>query len=308
MAAKENLTTTQDIQIAAREIDFVGRFTRNWNHLGEIMGIMRPIRKEPGVVLKTKSATVTLQSGDVTEGEEIPYSKASVTETTYKELKIEKFAKAVSIEAINDHGYDAAIAMTDDEFLFQLQSNVTDRFYKYLNTGTLTATESTWQRAVAMAKGNVVNKFKQMHRTSTAVVGFANVMDLYDYLGGAEISVQNEFGFQYIKNFMGYSTIFLLSDSEIKRGRVIATPAENIVLYYADPSHSDFARGGLVFTTDGETNLIGFHTKGNYNTAVSECFAILGMEMFAEYQDAIAVIDLAGASPASYSAKKTVVK
>ena len=40
----------------------------------------------------------------------------------------------------------------------------------------------------------------------------------------------------------------------------------------------------------GETNLIGFHTQGNYNTAVSEAFAIMGLTLFAEYIDAIANI------------------
>ena len=63
--------------------------------------------------------------------------------------------------------------------------------------------------------------------------------------------------------------------------------------YYVDPSDSDFAKAGLVYTTDGNTNLIGFHTQGNYNTAVSESFAIMGMTLFAEYLDAIAVIDVA---------------
>jgi hypothetical protein len=73
-----------------------------------------------------------------------------------------------------------------------------------------------------------------------------------------------------MKDFMGFNTIFLLSDSEIPRGQVIATPVENIVLYYVDPNESDFARAGLVYTVSGETNLIGFHTQGNYHTAVSE--------------------------------------
>ena len=66
----------------------------------------------------------------------------------------------------------------------------------------------------------------------------------------------------------------------------------NIFLYYVDPSTSDFARAGLVYTTDGETNLIGFHVEGNYHTAVSESFAIMGMTLFAEYLDGIAVIDV----------------
>lgn len=289
MAAKANLIMTNDIQVKAREIDFVTRFERNWEHLREILGIMRPIKKTPGAVLKSKYAEGTLQNGNVGEGEEIPYSKFVVKEKPYAEMTIEKYAKAVSIEAIKDHGYENAVQMTDDEFLFQLQTNVTERFYNYLKTGTLSFTETTFQMALAMAKGRVENKFKQMHRNVTGVVGFVNILDVYEYIGAAGISIQNQFGFQYVKDFLGFNTIFLLSDSEIQRGTVIATPAENIVLYYVDPNESDFAKAGLVYTVSGETNLIGFHTQGNYHTAVSESFAIMGLTLFAEYIDAVAV-------------------
>lgn len=292
MPAKTNLIMTNDIRATAREIDFVTRFERNWQHLRDILGIMRPIKKTPGAVLKSKYAEGTLQDGNVKEGEEIPYSKFTVKEKPYAEMSIEKYAKAVSIEAIKDHGYENAVQMTDDEFLFQLQTNVTGRFYDYLKTGTLTSTETTFQMALAMAKGRVENKFKQMHRNVTGVVGFVNILDVYEYLGAAEITIQNQFGFQYMKDFMGFNTIFLLSDSEIPRGQVIATPVENIVLYYVDPNESDFARAGLVYTVSGETNLIGFHTQGNYHTAVSEAFAVMGLTLFAEYIDAIAVITI----------------
>jgi hypothetical protein len=290
--AKENLTKTTDIKVNPREVDFVTRFSRNWEHLRDILGIMRPIKKAPGTVLKSKYATLTLQDGNIGEGEEIPYSKAEIKTKDYATITIEKYAKGVSIEAIKDYGYDVAVQMTDDEFLFQLQSNVTNRFYKYLNGGELASEETTWQKALAMAMGQVLNKFKLMHRTATRVVGFVNVLDLYDYLGGAQITVQSEFGFNYIKNFMGYDTVFLLSEDEIQRGRVIATPVENIVMYYVDPADSDFSRADLEFTVDGETPLLGFHTQGNYSTAVSEAFAIMGVTLFAEYIDGIAVIDV----------------
>lgn len=183
MAAKTNLTMTADVQVAAREIDFVTRFARNWEHLRDVLGIMRPIRKEPGAVLKSKTASVTLQSGAVGEGEDIPYCKATVTEKPYAEMTVEKYAKAVSIESIKDYGYDTAVAMTDDAFLFELQTSVTNRFYTFLNTGSMTSTETTWQRALAMAKGGVINKFKKMHRTATGVVGFVNVLDLAQEIG-----------------------------------------------------------------------------------------------------------------------------
>lgn len=293
--AKNNLTKQADIQVRAREVDFVTRFERNWEHLREILGVLRMIKKDPGSTLKSKYAQGTLESGKVGEGEEIPYSKFEVKEKSYAEITVEKYAKAVSIEAIKTYGYDVAVELTDDEFLFELQTDVTSRFYTYLKTGSLTSTESTFQMALAMAKGRVEDKFKQMHRSiPNGIVGFVNGLDVYEYIGAANITVQNQFGFQYVKDFMGFNTIFLLSESEIPRGKVIATPVDNIVLYYVDPSDSDFAKAGLVYTVAGETPLIGFHTQGNYHTAVSEAFSIMGMVLFAEYLDGISVISFGG--------------
>ena len=76
----------------------------------------------------------------------------------------------------------------------------------------------------------------------------------------------------------------------IARNTVLATPVENIDLYYIDPGDSEFARLGLNYTTQGETNLIGFHAQGNYSTAVGESYAIMGMKLWAEYLDGIAKI------------------
>ena len=36
--------------VVAREVDFVSRFTQNWEALRNILGIMRPIRKAPCVL------------------------------------------------------------------------------------------------------------------------------------------------------------------------------------------------------------------------------------------------------------------
>ncbi|MCT6798484.1 hypothetical protein [Blautia hydrogenotrophica] len=290
MAAKERLTMSANIAVTAREVDFVTRFARNWDSLREILGIMRPIKKENGTELKSKSASITLQNGNVGEGEEIPYSLASVTEKTYDKIKLEKYAKAVSVEAVADKGAEAAIQMTDEAFLNELQGNILDRFYTYLKTGTLTSTETTFQMAVAMSIGKVIDKFKKMRRNTTNIVVFVNTLDAYKYLGAAELSVQTAFGINYIQNFMGAQTLIL--SSEIEEGKVIATPADNIVLYYVDPSNSGFEQLGLEYTVDGETNLIGFHANGDYRHAVGESYALMGLTLFAEYIDAIAVITI----------------
>lgn len=288
------ITKSANINVTAREIDFVTSFERNWEHLREILGIMRPIKKAPGSVLKSKKAYGKLESGAIAEGQSIPYSEYHVIEKPYAEMSIEKFAKAVSIEAIKDHGYDVAVQMTDEEFKNDLQQNVTDRFYRYINGGMLSNNYASFQMALSMAKGLVDNKFKKMHRKATGTVGFANVLDVAEYLGNANVTIQTQYGFQYIKDFLGFNTIFLLSDDEVARGRVLATAVENIVMYYVDPADSDFAKAGLEYTVSGETNLIGFHTQGNYGTAVSEEFAILGVTLFAEYIDAVAVVTFGG--------------
>ena len=289
--AKENLTKMANIDVTVRETDFVTRFAKNWDALRQIMGIMRPIKKTPGTKLVSYTASVTLQDS-VGEGEEIPYSLANVTESAYSDVTIEKYAKAVSIEAVNKYGAEVAVQKTDDEFLNQLQLNVLTKFYAFLNTGNLTSAASSWQMALAMAKGNVIDKFNKMRKTVTEVVGFANVLDAYEYIGGANLTVQTAFGVSYVENFMGYKTLFLLSDPDIARGKVIACPVENIDLYYVDPGDSDFAKLGLDYTVDGETNLIGFHVNGNYNTAVGESFALMGLTLWAEYLDGIAVVSV----------------
>ena len=103
--AREGLTRAGDLAVQAREVDFVTRFTRNWEALSEILGIMRPVRKAPGSTVTAYTASVDLESGDVGEGEEIPYSRAILTATASHELTLRKYAKAVSIEAVKDIYY-----------------------------------------------------------------------------------------------------------------------------------------------------------------------------------------------------------
>lgn len=292
MAVKNNLTKMANIDVTVRELDFVSRFSKNWDALRQIMGIMRPIKKQPGTKLVAYSASVTLQSGDVAEGDEIPYSLASVVETAYADVDIKKYAKAVSIEAVNKYGAEIAVQKTDDEFLNQLQLGVLSSFYTFLNTGALTSAELSWKMALAKAKGNVIDKFNKMRKTVTDIVGFVNVNDVYNYLGGADITVQTAFGLTYVQDFMGYKTLFLLSEPDVPRGRVIACPVENIDLYYVDPGDSDFAKLGLNYTVEGETNLIGFHVEGNYSHAVGEAWALMGMKLWAEFLDGIAIVDV----------------
>lgn len=293
MAAKNNVTTTAQFTTAAREVDFVTRFADNWDALRTILGIMRPIRKSPGTKLVSYKASVdgTLQGGTtVAEGDEIPFTKMKVEPVSYGDIEVAKYAKSVTIESVAKYGADVAVEKTDDAFIVALQNKVLGDFYAFLNTGSLTLTESTWQRALAMAKATVLDKFAGMDKDVTEVVGFANILDAYDYLGDKDITVQTVFGLNYVKDFMGYSTLFLLPEKYIAQKRVIALPVENIDLYYIDPGDSDFAKLGLNYTVQGETNLIGVHVEGDYSRATGDMYALMGMKLWAEYLDGIAVV------------------
>lgn len=297
MAAKENLTTQAQFSVQAREVDFVTRFGQNWDALRTIMGIMRPIRKTPGTKLVSFKASVdgTLNGGTtVAEGDEIPFTKMKVEPVSYGDIEVAKYAKSVTIESVAKYGADVAVEKTDDAFIVALQNKVLGDFYAFLNTGSLTLTETTWQRALAMAKAKVLDKFAGMDKDVTEVVGFANILDAYDYLGDKDITVQTVFGLNYVKDFMGYSTLFLLPEKYIAQKRVIALPVENIDLYYIDPGDSDFAKLGLNYTVQGETNLIGVHVEGDYSRATGDMYALMGMKLWAEYLDGIAVVTVQG--------------
>lgn len=276
--------------VAAREIDFVTRFGQNWDALRNLLGIMEPIRKEPGTRLVAVNSSVALESGAVNPGCVVPYSKVTTVQTTYADIAIEKYSKAVPLEDVAKYGARRAVQKSDEAFLYSLQNKVLSDFYTFLNTGSLTGTAATWQAALALAKGKVLDKFQKMRKTVTDVVGFANVLDFYNYLGQAQITVQTQFGLTYVQNFMGYSTLFLLSDPDVAEGTVLACPVQNIDLYYLDPGDPQIRELGLDYTVQGETNLIGFHANGNYSTVVGEAHAVMGMKLWAEYLDGIANI------------------
>ena len=256
MAVVPNTTTTNQITTPVREIDFVSRFESNWDALREILGIMNPIRKTPGTKLVSSKASIVLQDGAVAEGDEVPLSQATVVPVAYKDITLKKYRKRVTAEAVDKYGAAVAIQKTDDALLNELQGEVLDEFYEFALTGELTSTEDTFQMAVAMA---------------------------------ANITMQTQNGVEYLKNFLGAETMIV--SSEIPAGTVLAIPADNIVLYYIDPADGDFQQLGLVYTTgNGVTNLIGVHKEGVYDHVSGDTHVIMGMVLWAEYLDAIAVV------------------
>ena len=76
------------------------------------------------------------------------------------EIEFDKYRKAVSVEAIQRHGFDQAVVEADEILLKEIQKGLRTRFFTFLATGTGTATGVGFQGALAQAWGQVQSLFE----------------------------------------------------------------------------------------------------------------------------------------------------
>ena len=289
MAVLENTTKSANFNIDAKLIDYVEKFNASWEAWSDIMGIMRPIRKTPGTRLRSYKVNVALNEKAYAEGDEVALSQANVTEIAHKDLELTPDRMRVTAKSVKDHGAEIAVRKTRSAFLNAVRGKVLDEFYAFALTGTLTSEEDTFQMAVSMAVAKVKDKFKKMRLNYGNVVVFVNTLDLGRYQGAAQITTQTEEGIEYLKNFLGASTMIV--SSEIPEGTVLAIPADNINLYYIDPEDGDLQELGLYYYTgSSDTSIIGVAQEGVYDHVSGDTHVLYGLTLWAEYLDAIAVV------------------
>lgn len=275
--------TVKEADLAkVRDVDFTERFSKGIDTLMAMLGVTRKQEKRAGEVLKVYKATGTLESGVVAEGEVIPLSKYQTTYEAIGEAVLNKWRKVTTAEAISSKGYGQAVNDTNDKMLKDIQKGVRTSFVNFLATGTGEVAGVGLQATLAQAWGKLQVLFED---TSVQSVYFMNPLDVADYLGGAQISTQTAFGMSYIENFLGLGTVILASD--VPKGKLYATAAENIVLYYIPVTSADMAQA-FDLTSD-ETGLIGIHTGPTYDNLSAETVAASGVGLFAEKLDGIVV-------------------
>lgn len=265
-----------------RDVDFVERFNSGIGTLMTMLGVTRKQEKRAGENLKVYKVTGTLESGTVAEGEVIPLSKYQTTYTAIGEAELKKWRKVTTAEAISGKGYGQAVNDTNDKMLKDIQKGIRSQFVSFLATGTATASGVGMQAALAQVWGKLQVLYED---TSVQTVYFMNPLDVATYLGGAQISTQTAFGMSYIENFLGMGTVILASD--VPAGKIYATAAENIVLYYIPVTSADMAQG-FDLTADA-TGLIGIHTGPTYDNLSVETVAASGVGLFAENLGGIVV-------------------
>lgn len=265
-----------------RDIDFTERFSAGIDTLMKMLGVTRKIEKKAGEVLKAYKVTGTLASGTVAGGEVIPLSKYATTYTAIGEAALSKWRKITTAEAISSKGFGQAVTDTNEKMLKDVQKNIRSSLISFLATGTGTAAGAGLQAAMAQVWGQMQVLFED---TSIETVYFMNPLDVADYLGSAQISTQTAFGMSYIENFLGMGSAILASD--VPKGKIYATAAENIVLYYIPVTSSDMAQA-FDLTADA-TGLIGIHTGPTYDKLSAETVVASGVGLFAEKLDGIVI-------------------
>ena len=267
-----------------RELDFAQLFGENIVNLIKLLGITRKIPVQAGAVLKVLKVTGTLESGTVPEGEIIPLSQYATTWTAIGEMKLNKWRKATTAEAILKGGFDQAVNDTKAKLIRDIQKSIRTAFITYLGLGTGTASGTNLQSALADAWGQLQVKFED---DDIQAVYIMNPLDVAEYLGTAQISTQTAFGFTYIENFLGLGTVILTAS--VTKGTFYATASQNIVAYYIDARGADGLGEAFDFTTDSETGFVGVHEESNYQRLQSETVAIAGVDIFAEQVDGVIV-------------------
>ena len=280
-AVDENTVKAADLA-KVRDVDFTERFTAGIETLMKMLGVTRKIEKKAGEVLKVYKVTGTLADGNVAEGEIIPLSKYNTTYEPIGEATLNKWRKVTTAEAISEKGYGQAVNDTNGKMLKDIQKLIRSKFVNFLATGTGKASGAGLQAAMAQVWGQMQVLFED---TAIETVYFLNPLDVADYLGNAQVTTQTAFGMTYIENFLGMGTAILASD--IPKGKIYATAAENIVLYYIPVTSADMAQA-FDLTADS-TGLIGIHTGATYDNLSAETVAASGVGLFAEKLDGIVV-------------------
>ncbi|HZK00084.1 MAG TPA: hypothetical protein VFC79_08755 [Tissierellaceae bacterium] len=286
MAAETNVIKQEDLA-KVQSIDFTNRFGANIKKLAEALNVTRRIPVQAGMLLnRYKSANVTLAGGTVEEGEIIPLSKVVTEPAEPVAMELKKYRKAVTAEAIQKSGYDYAVRETDEALLRELQKGVRVDLFEHITTNAeaTVAYEDGLQGAIATAWGQVQTLFED---DAAKTLAFVNPIDVAKYQGKANITIQKEFGMNFVEGFLDATVI---TNTSVPAGTIYATAAENIVLAYIPMTNSEVARA-FNLTAD-QTGFIGMTHTPQEDRATIQSLVMSGITLFTEREDGLVKVEI----------------
>lgn len=281
MFAEENMTAAADLTPGI-SIDFVSKITGNITELQKVLGITEMESMAAGTSIKIYKMEVTNDPEQVAEGETIGLTKVKRTLAKTIELVLNKYRRNTPAEAIQKHGRDIAINQCDEKLVSKIQKEIKAAFFDVLLTGTGKASGSGLQATLANAWGNL-NVFHEDEGVSA--VHFLNPLDVAEYLGNAQITMQNAFGLSYVEDFLGLGTVVV--SPRVTKGKTISVAKENLHGAYIPANSGDVARTfGL---TSDTTGLIGMTHQPVTSNATVDTLAMSGVVFYPELLDGVIV-------------------
>lgn len=280
-AAATNTIVAADLDPAI-SIDCVSRLNSNIAELRQVLGITEMEPMPAGTSIKIYTLEQVNTPDQVGEGEDIPLTEIKRRLARTIELTLKKYRKNTTAEAIQKVGRDMAINKTDEKLLSGIQKGIKADFYSMLSTGTGSASGTTLQSALSAAWG-AIKKF-YVDEDATPIY-FASSDDVADYLGTAQINMQQAFGMSYVEDFLGLGT--LVVSPSLTKGKLIATAKENLHGAYVPANTGDVARTfGL---TSDTTGLVGMTHQPISGNATVDTLVFSGVVFYPELLDGVIV-------------------
>jgi hypothetical protein len=272
------------IEAKAQDVNFVTKFEADVQHLLNVLGKTSVQVVAPGTAVKIYETSGSLSTATVAEKALIPDSEIEVGDPTVVEVTYNKYRNLTGIESIGKYGYEIAVGKTNEDMLKQVQNKIRQSIFAGLATGTATATGATFQAAIAAAAAKVAEKFEAEVATP---VFFVNPADLYTYLGTHNVTLESEFGLNYLKNFMGIGNV--VADTNVEAGKIYGTAIENLTV--VAPSVAQIP--GMDMTTDA-SGIIAVRNDALYENAAIQTVAYCGLGIHPAFLDRIVKSTIAG--------------
>lgn len=277
----ENETVTSDLEPAI-SVDFTTRLNSNITELQNLLGIVDLEPMSAGTLIKVYKMEQVNTPEQVAEGEFIPLTKINRTLAKTIELKLNKYRKQTTAESIQKVGRNMAINQTDEKLVSGIRKDIKKNFYDILLTGTGSATGTTLQASLAAGWGKVKKFYEDEDATP---IFFVSSDDVADYLGSAQITMQNAFGWTYIENFLGLGTAIVTPS--LAKGKTIATAKENLRGAYVPAGSGDLAQS-FNLTAD-TTGLVGMTHQIAADNASITTLIMSGVVFYAELLDGVVI-------------------
>lgn len=265
------------VEAKAQDINFVTRFERDIRFFLDLLGKTSVQVVAPGTAYNVYETSGTISGQAVAEKALIPDSGIAVSGPTTLEIAYMKYRNLTGIESIGKYGYELAVGKTNDDMLKQVENAIRASIYESMALGTGTASGANFQAAIAAAAGKVAEAFEAEVATP---VFFVNPSDLYTYLGAHNVTLEQEFGLSYLKNFMGIGNV--IADSNVPSGTLYGTAVENLTVLA--PSLSQIP--GMDIETDA-SGIIGVHNDALYENAAIQTVVYCGLCVHPAFKDRI---------------------